>query len=85
MKTDSFVFFLDSSIANVKVLDELVDGRMTGDPPVALVVVRMLVKPKPADKIVQISLGKSLPVFVDVHIRIGNFIVSYNRPSAETA
>ena len=57
MKTDGLVLFLDSPIANVKVLDELMSAWMTDNPPVAFVVVRMLVQPELAHEIVQIELS----------------------------
>ena len=63
MKTDGLVLFLDSPIANVKVLDELVRARMTDNPPVAFVVVRVLVKPELTHEIVQIEFRQGLARF----------------------
>lgn len=85
MKTDGAVFLPDSPVANVKVLDKLVSAWMTDNPPVAFVIVRVLVQPELAHKIVQIDFRKGLPVFVDIDIRIGKFIVGYSGPGAEPA
>jgi len=69
IESNPLVRSLDTAESNVKVVDKSISDRMTDDPPVTLLVIRVLVQPEPEHQIVQVSLPASLAGFVGAERR----------------
>ena len=73
LEADALVVLFHAAVGDVEVVDELVREGMTDYPPVADIVVSLLVEPQVSSEIVEVGLGERLSVLVHVHVGIGQF------------
>ncbi|HSN24089.1 MAG TPA: hypothetical protein VLS45_07970, partial [Methylomicrobium sp.] len=69
IESNPLVRSLDTAESNVKVVNESMGGRVTDNPPVTLLVIRVLVQPEPEHQIIQVRFREGLAGFVGAERR----------------